>query len=122
MKSLSILLTTLALSSSVILAADAAKTPAKATEIPAGAKVTAPAVVNPAAADAFKKLDLNHDGALSIEEFKTSPEAIKDPVKTPDLFKKLDKDGNGSLSPQELSTETVVEKPSTHGTDKPVTK
>ena len=40
----------------------------------------------------FKKLDTNHDGAISRDEWKGRPKA----------FDRLDTDHNGSLSPKEL--------------------
>jgi len=48
---------------------------------------------------AFKKLDKDGDGSLSLEEFKAG---AKDPAKAEEQFKKLDKDGNGKLSLEEF--------------------
>ena len=76
MKHLSSLLTLLALGASVALAADPEK--------------------------AFKKLDTNGDGAISLEEFKAGPAGKKDASKIEALFKKKDKDGDGKLSPEEM--------------------
>ncbi len=77
MKHLSSLLTLLALSASVALAADPEKI--------------------------IKKLDSDGDGAISLEEFKAGPAGKKDASKIEALFKKKDKDGDGKLSPEELS-------------------
>jgi Ca2+-binding EF-hand superfamily protein len=41
----------------------------------------------------FKKVDTNHDGAISRDEWKGRPKA----------FDRLDADHNGSLSPRELA-------------------
>jgi Ca2+-binding EF-hand superfamily protein len=76
MKYLSSLLTLLALSSSLALAADPEKI--------------------------FKKLDTDGDGTISLEEFKAGPMGKKDPAKAETLFKKKDKDGDGKLSSEEL--------------------
>jgi hypothetical protein len=55
---------------------------------------------NPEAA--FKKLDTNSDGSLSLDEFKASPRGRKNPAKAEEVFKKLDADSNGSVSLEEF--------------------
>ena len=50
----------------------------------------------------FKKLDTNSDGSISLEEFKASPKAQKDPAKAEERFKKMDADSNGSVSLEEF--------------------
>ena len=50
----------------------------------------------------FKKLDTNNDGSLSLEEFKASPKAQKDPAKAEEPFKKMDADSNGSVTLEEF--------------------
>ncbi len=51
---------------------------------------------------AFKKLDTDGDGTISLEEFKAGPAGKKDAAKAEAVFKKKDKDGDGKLSPEEL--------------------
>jgi hypothetical protein len=50
----------------------------------------------------FKKLDTNHDGVLSLDEFKASPRAQKHPEKAEKIFKKMDTDSNGTVSLEEF--------------------
>jgi hypothetical protein len=112
MNTLHTLLTTLVLTTVAAMAADPVKALEKAAAAPAAPTETKTAVLpltKPNPAEAFKKLDANHDGTLSIDEFKASPMAMKDPVKTEELFKKKDKDGNGKLTLEEVSLETQPE-------------
>lgn len=46
----------------------------------------------------FKKMDTDNDGSLSLAEFKAGPEGQKDSAKAEELFKKADADTNGTLS------------------------
>ena len=50
----------------------------------------------------FKKLDTSGDGTLSLEEFKASPKAQKDPAKAEEIFKKIDADSDGSVTLEEF--------------------
>ena len=48
--------------------------------------------------EAFKKMDANSDGKVSLEEFKSGK---KDAAAAEERFKKLDKNGDGSLTKDE---------------------
>ena len=112
MNTLPTLLATLVLTTVTAMAADPIKALENAAAAPAALTENKAAVLpltKPNPAEAFKKIDANHDGTLSIDEFKASPMALKDPVKTEELFKKKDKDGNGKLSLEEVSMETKPE-------------
>jgi Ca2+-binding EF-hand superfamily protein len=50
----------------------------------------------------FKKLDKDGDGCVTLEEFKASGSAKKDPAKAEEAFKKKDKNGDGKLSLDEF--------------------
>ena len=50
----------------------------------------------------FKKLDADSNGGVSLEEFKASPRAKKNPAKADEAFKKRDTNNDGSLSLDEL--------------------
>jgi hypothetical protein len=52
--------------------------------------------------DAFKHLDSNGDGSVSLDEFKAGPRAPKEGDKAQEIFGKIDKDGNGSVSLEEF--------------------
>jgi hypothetical protein len=56
----------------------------------------------PAPAKVFKKLDANTDGAVSLEEFKASPRAQKNPAKAEEIFKKIDTDSSGAINLEEF--------------------
>lgn len=112
MNTLPTLLATLVLTTVTAMAADPIKALEKAVVSPAApseAKTAGLPLTKPNPAEAFKKIDANHDGTLSIDEFKASPMALKDPAKTEELFKKKDKDGNGKLTLEEVSHETQPE-------------
>lgn len=54
-------------------------------------------------AAAFKKLDANADGKLTLEEFKAGPRWKKEPEKAEGVFKKRDKDSSGDISLEEFT-------------------
>jgi phage terminase small subunit len=56
----------------------------------------------PTPEEAFKKLDANADGTVSLEEFKASPRGKKDATKAEEAFKKMDKDSDGKLTLDEF--------------------
>lgn len=93
------LLLSLLLAPAIAFAADEAK-PAAPEKAP-----TAPAEGGKGKADpekAFKKLDSNADGSVSLEEFKAGPMGKKDPAKAEEIFKKKDKDSDGKLTLEEF--------------------
>jgi hypothetical protein len=53
-------------------------------------------------AEAFKKMDSNNDGKLSLDEYK-SVVGKKDPARAEERFKKLDKNGDGALTQDEFA-------------------
>ncbi|MEY3898062.1 MAG: hypothetical protein RLZZ214_3583 [Verrucomicrobiota bacterium] len=50
----------------------------------------------------FKKLDTDSNGSISLEEFKASPRAQKDPAKAEEHYKKLDADSKDGVSLEEF--------------------
>ena len=82
MKTLTSLLSVLALSASVSIAADDAK----------------PEKPRPTPEEMFKRLDKDKDGKLSIDEYRGKKEASEVEAK----FKALDKDSDGKLSSEEF--------------------
>ena len=54
--------------------------------------------------EAFKKLDANNDGSVSLDEFKASPRAQKDAARAEEMFKKMDKDSSSGLSLEEFKS------------------
>jgi hypothetical protein len=56
----------------------------------------------PTPEEAFKKLDTNSDGTVSLEEFKAGPRGKKDAAKAEEAFKKMDKDSDGKLTLDEF--------------------
>ena len=50
----------------------------------------------------FAKLDADANGSVTLEEFKESPKAQKNPVKAEEIFSKIDTDSSGDLSMTEF--------------------
>jgi len=63
---------------------------------------------------AFKKLDGDGNGAVSLEEFKASPRAQKNPERAEEIFKKIDSDGNGGISLGEFKAHRPQHPPRKH--------
>jgi len=51
---------------------------------------------------AFKKIDGNNDGDVTLEEFNSKGPGKKDAAKGEEMFKKKDKDSNGKLTLEEF--------------------
>ena len=64
----------------------------------------------PSAEDRFKKMDTNGDGAIKLDEFKSSPRGQKDPAKAEEMFKKLDTNSDGSVDLAELKAAPAPKK------------
>ena len=90
-------LSALAFATTLALADDKPAAPAPGAPPPPGGKGN-----RPAPEEIFKKLDTNGDGFISLDEFKASPRAQKDPAKAEEAFKKMDTDGDGKLSLDEF--------------------
>lgn len=52
---------------------------------------------------AFKKLDADSNGSLSLEEFKASPRAKKNEAKAEEMYKKMDTDSKDGVSLAEFT-------------------
>jgi len=65
---------------------------------------------------AYKKLDANADGKLTLEEFKAGPRWKKEPEKAEGVFKKRDKDSSGDISLDEFTAK--LDKPAKPGKGK----
>lgn len=87
MKTLTSILSALALGTAFATAADEAAKPEKKKADPEAM---------------FKKLDADSNGAVSLEEFKAGPMGKKDPAKAEETFKKKDANNDGALSLDEL--------------------
>jgi hypothetical protein len=101
MKSIPAILAVLAFSA-VAYADDKPATTAPATATPTAATPAAGEKKHKSPEEVFKKLDTDGDGFISLEEFKASPQAQKDPAKAEERFKKMDTNGDGKVSLEEF--------------------
>ncbi len=67
----------------------------------APAKADKPKAPNPE--KAFKKLDADSNGSLSLEEYKASPRAKKNEAKAEEMYKKMDADSKDGVSLAEFT-------------------
>ena len=68
--------------------------------------------------EAFKKLDANSDGEITLDEFKAGPRGQKDPARAEAAYKKIDKDGDGKVTLEEFKAGRP-QKPGGPGGDAP---
>ncbi len=99
MKSLPTIVAALALGVITCNAEDPAK-PAPAPGAPPHAEGDKKPHMSPE--EAFKKLDTDNSGDISLAEFKAGPRAQKDPAKAEEHYKKLDADNNGKVTLEEF--------------------
>ena len=112
MKRLSILLAALALGATAFAADEPAPAAPVAPATPATPAAPAPeAKVHRTPEEAFKALDKNNDGGISLDEFKASPRGQKDPAKADEHFKKLDSNNDGKVTLEEFKAGHHEKKP-----------
>ncbi|HEY4283667.1 MAG TPA: EF-hand domain-containing protein [Chthoniobacterales bacterium] len=63
----------------------------------------------------MKRLDTNHDGKISLEEWNASPRSKKDPARAEEWFKKMDTNHDGFVTQDELKAHPFGEHHGEHG-------
>lgn len=100
MKSLTILVAVLALGT-IAYAADEPAKPAPAPAAPPAAEGDKKPRQTPEAA--FKKLDTDNSGDISLAEFKASPRGLKDPAKAEEMYKKMNTSNDGKVTLEQFT-------------------
>ena len=113
MKRLSTLLAALALGATAFAADEPAPATPATPAVPAApaAAPAAEAKVHHTPEEAFKMLDKNNDGSISLDEFKASPRGQKDATKAEEHFKKLDTNSDGKVTLEEFKAGHHEKKP-----------
>jgi hypothetical protein len=63
----------------------------------------------------MKRFDTNHDGKISLEEWKASPRSQRNPSRAEEMFKKLDTNHDGFITLDELKAHRFGEHRGEHG-------
>lgn len=63
----------------------------------------------------FKKLDVDNDTTVTLEEFKLAPRAQKNPERAEEIFKKIDADSSEGISLEEFKAHRPHRKPGKKG-------
>ena len=108
MKTLLRTLAALTLASAFCLGEDNTATPPPVNPSAPSASPSSPATVPETPAHhhhnpkkQFKKLDTNHDGFLSLQEFEASKKGQKNPAKAEKVYRKMDTKGDGKVTLEE---------------------
>ena len=101
---------------STLIAALAVGTTAFAADEPKPAAPAAPAAEAGAKPhrtpeEAFKALDTDNSGDISLAEFKAGPRGQKDPAKAEEAYKKLDANSDGKVTLEEFKAGHHEKKP-----------
>ncbi len=98
MKTLITICSAMALASALCLAEDKPGRPPGGPDGPRGDRQ------RPNPEEAFKKLDANSDGSISLEEFKANPRAQANPDRAGEAFARMDKDSDGKVTLEEFKS------------------
>jgi Ca2+-binding EF-hand superfamily protein len=63
----------------------------------------------------LQKLDTNHDGKISLDEWKAGPRSQKDPARAQEMFNKLDANHDGFITLEELKAHPMGQHRHEHG-------